>query len=487
MKKIGLTCLAIALAVYSFAQNEVDALRYSQLEFSGTARYNSMGGAFGALGGDFTTLSTNPAGIGVYRRSELSLTTGFNSNAYSSTYLGTQSDASRGNVNIGNIGWISNYNSEKTTGWVSGSFGIGYNRLADFNSNVRIVGTNEESSLLDVYRNRVQGVNWGDVDTGGFYDFGASLAWQTVLIDTFLGETNYITQIPFYGQQQIIDQETSGRVGETVIAFGGNYENRLYLGGTFGISSVRYNRESTFEEVLPAGDTSTFLNDFTFRENLNTRGNGYTLKIGAIYRLTDYLRLGAAVHSPTWMVLEDRYSTSFEANYPGFGREVADSPDGLFEYRLRTPYRLSASAAGLFKKHGLISADIEYVDYASARLSERFAGDYDFNAENEVIRNSYQGAMNVRVGGELRLMPIAIRAGYAYQGSPYNSDVIDNDGSVQNYSFGVGYRNANLFLDFGYVLRVQKEDYYPYDPSIAAPAQQDRTLQRYQITVGLKY
>ena len=307
MKKIGLTCLAIALAVYSFAQNEVDALRYSQLEFSGTARYNSMGGAFGALGGDFTTLSTNPAGIGVYRRSELSLTTGFNSNAYSSTYLGTQSDASRGNVNIGNIGWISNYNSEKTTGWVSGSFGIGYNRLADFNSNVRIVGTNEESSLLDVYRNRVQGVNWGDVDTGGFYDFGASLAWQTVLIDTFLGETNYITQIPFYGQQQIIDQETSGRVGETVIAFGGNYENRLYLGGTFGISSVRYNRESTFEEVLPAGDTSTFLNDFTFRENLNTRGNGYTLKIGAIYRLTDYLRLGAAVHSPTWMVLEDRY------------------------------------------------------------------------------------------------------------------------------------------------------------------------------------
>lgn len=487
MKKLWFISLACCLAGFTHAQNEIDALRFSQLHFGGTARFNSMGGAFGALGGDFSSLSTNPAGIGVYRRSEITFTPSFTHHSTSSDYLGTTADDSRSNVNIGNFGWVSTYNSEKSTGWVAGSFGIGHNRLADFYSRSTIAGTNTTTSLLDVYQMEAQGVHFEDIESSGLYNYGANLAWQTFLIDTFQGESNYITQIPVNGQEQNNQIETDGRIGETVISFGGNYENRLFLGGTIGISSIRYNRESKFTETLPAGDSTTFLTDFIVREKLRTRGNGYTLKFGAIYRLTDYLRIGGAIHSPTWMVLEDLYSTSMTANYSGgFGQEIAESGEGLFEYRLRTPYRMSGSIAGIYKKYGIISADVEYVDYSTARLSERYTGEYDFDSENDVIQDAYQSAVNVRVGTEIRLMPISLRAGFAYQGSPYKESV-ENDGSVRSYSFGIGYRTADFFLDFGYVLRQQNEDYYPYNPTLTTAAKQDRIAQSYQVTLGLKY
>ena len=77
MKKIIIAFSCIFAFAYAEAQNEIQALRYSQYTLFGTARYQGMGGAMDALGGDFSAASVNPAGLGIYRKSEASFTPSF--------------------------------------------------------------------------------------------------------------------------------------------------------------------------------------------------------------------------------------------------------------------------------------------------------------------------------------------------------------------------------------------------------------------------
>ncbi len=121
----------------SFAQDANDALRYSMQSFGTTARSMSMGGAFGALGADFSSLSSNPAGIAVYRRSEFTISPVLQFNNANSSYLGTESTNSNANLGVGNIGFVLAFPREKkVSGWKGTSFGFGYNRInslaADF-------------------------------------------------------------------------------------------------------------------------------------------------------------------------------------------------------------------------------------------------------------------------------------------------------------------------------------------------------------------
>ena len=76
MKKSFLI-IVLLIGIFSLksqAQNDIDAFRFSQLDWSGTARFVGAGGAFGAVGAEFSALATNPASIGVYKKSEFSFT-----------------------------------------------------------------------------------------------------------------------------------------------------------------------------------------------------------------------------------------------------------------------------------------------------------------------------------------------------------------------------------------------------------------------------
>lgn len=461
------------------AQNDIDAMRYSQLTFGGTARFASMAGSMGALGGDISTLSFNPAGIAVFRKNELSITPSIFSQSTTSTFNNTQDAARKLNFNFGNIGIVASFDrSERGNGWENVNFGFGYNRTNNFHNRMSIQGNNNSSSLLDTYVARANGHSASDFD-----QFSTGLAWNTWLInpDTNTSSYSYTHVIPNYGQVQKKSVETRGSMGETFVSFGGNYKNIVLLGATIGFTNARYVEESVYEEVDQA-DTIANFKSFTYTQDLTARGNGFNLKLGAIVKPTDWLRLGASIHTPTTFSFSDNYSSTMRSNLETVSYDTI-SPKGLFDYRITTPFRAMGSVGFIIGKNALINADYEYVDYTYAQLN---SSPNVFSDVNKTIREKYTATGNLRVGGEVRFDPFSLRAGYALYGSPYAKD--ENVNAFRtSYTFGVGYRQDNYFFDLAYVLTRYTEYNYLYDPTLISSVKNNYQNSSFMLTAGVRF
>jgi hypothetical protein len=459
--------IIITSSALAMGQGSVDALRYSRIDIGGTARYMGMGGAFGALGADFTSASTNPAGIGLYRSSEFSITPSVFIGKTESSYNGELGMNQRTSFNLGNLGFVltSKLDSRKNpSAWKYVHFAMGINRLANFNNRIEITGFNPENSLLDIYVQEANGINYWDIedDPNGYYGFDLHPAWWTFLLD--LQDTSiynqYISPIPNGNIQQSKSIDTKGSMNEYVFNVAGNFSDKLYIGATFGIPFIRYYEYSVYKE----SDNDDLLYDFdSFNriETLETRGNGFNFKIGMLYRLNDKFRFGAAFHSPSWFNnMRDYWQVTMRSYFDQGDTYVKSSPSGNYTYRLSTPWRLQGNLGFVIGNIGLISADYEYVDYSSARLS---AYDYSFNSENQSINNSYVGAHHIRLGTEWRYNIFSFRAGANYFTSPYKSGI--NDAKRIGLSGGVGMRQNWFFLDLAYTYTGREEDYYLYNTS----------------------
>ncbi len=470
---------AILIPYLAMAQNEVDVLRYSQLTFGGTSRSVAMGGAFGALGADFSSLSINPAGIGLYRKSEVSLTPGFFTQKTTSVYNGETNYDSKPNFYFGNWGMVFNTKIGKDDDlpeWKSLSFGFGYNRTNDFNNRFLIQGT-DNSSLLDVYLGNANGNIPENLDP-----FSTQMAFQTYLLDTFPGYNNkYFTQVPFAGMHQRKAVTNSGGMGETVLSFGGNYSNQLFVGGTVGFSKVRYYETSSYEET-DEKDTILNIKSFKVSQDLSTLGNGYNVKFGMIYKPFDFVRIGAAIHSATYYTLTDTYNSSITANFDDGQTFSANSPDGKYNYTMSTPFRAIGSLGFVIGKIAIIDADYEYVDYSSGRLR---GSNYSFFNENDQVQKKYMATSNLRVGAEVKLSPISLRVGYALYGSPYKGGV--NFGTRSSYTGGFGFKGDSYFFDVAYVYSQHSEKYYIYSSKLVNATGNYFTSGSIQATLGFKF
>lgn len=479
MKAPRIIAIFLLLAVVANAQNDIDAMRYSQLTFGGTARFASMAGSMGAIGGDVSTLSFNPAGIGVFRKTELSISPSIFSQGTSSTYNGNQSSDSKLNFNFGNIGLVASLNvSDKGNGWELLNFGLGYNRTNNFNNRISVIGDNKTSSLLDTYVANANGRPSSDFD-----QFSTGLAWQAYLINP---DTNgvllYNHVIPHYGEKQTKSTETRGSMGETVISFGGNYQNILLLGATVGFVNARYVEESVYEEVDNA-DTINGFKSFSYTQNLTSKGSGINLKLGAIVKPTDWLRIGAALHTPTTIAFTDDYSSSMKSNLETITYDTV-SPKGSFNYNITTPMRAIGCLGFVIDKYALLNVDYEYVDYKSARLS---ASPNVFAEVNKTIRSKYKGASNLRVGTEIRLDPITLRAGYALYGSPFAKSDENKNAVRTSYTGGIGFRKDNYFIDFACVYTFYSDHNYLYDPTLVTSVQNTYNNRSFMLTLGMKF
>ena len=487
MKRVFITlAICAGIARTATAQNETDALRYSFLQMQGTARSMGMGGAFGALGADLSSLSTNPAGIGLYRKSEFSFSPGISSATTKSRFLSETNEDFRSIFQFSSIGVISHYEDQKGL-WKSMNFGVGYNKLASFQENVLIKGRNANTTLLDVFANQANGIAPDDI-----YDlvpFGAALAYDTYLINpTDSTGASYLTEIPFGELNQRVAMERKGSMGETVINGAANYNNKMYIGLSIGFPSVRYIENSNYMEFDL--DPSLELDQFTLREELLTSGSGVNVKLGVIYRASEWLRVGAAVHSPSWLSLHDSYKTTMSSRFDNGDNYYFESPQGAYQYNLRTPPRYMANAAFILGKAGVISADYEYVDYSQARLrtSNQIPDDYDFAIENAAISTIYRGTHNVRVGAEARVAEVwRVRAGAGYQQSPFVPGTVVSNPAQFNYSSGVGYNNGRIYVDLAWSMWQREADYYLYDPQLVDVATMDRTRTSVVATVGVRY
>ena len=472
--------LGVFLSVLGYSQNEIDALRYSQRQYGGTARFSSMAGAFGALGGDFSALSINPASIGIYRRSEFTVTPSFFGKITSSLYDGNRLDDSKYNVNFNNVGAVlSYYNADSKSAWKGGMFGFGYNRLNNFHNRISMSGKNYSSSLLDIYRSDAIG---SGLDTSSMDAFGTQLALNTnaVWIDS-LGNVYHHLQ-GSYGEEQAKYVTTSGSIGETIFTFGGNYNDKLFLGATLGIPNIRYYEEASYSEKADSNALNGF-KSFELNQVNNTTGTGFNFKFGMIYKPTDWVRIGGAIHSPTYFTMNDQWNSSMKTKFANSAYNgTANSPDGNYDYSLTTPLRAMGSLGFVINKIGLIGLDYEFVDYPSASLRSK---KYKYLSENNAIRVKYVEGSNIRVGTEWRLQNISLRGGLAYYSNPFKSNT-GNNGERMDYAAGIGFRDQNFFLDFAYVYSQNKDSYYFYDASIAMPSVNTSKSSSILVTLGIK-
>jgi len=486
MKKIILiTGILCALVGYTFAQNEEDVLRYSMIEYSGTARYVGLGGAYGAIGADFSSLSTNPAGIGVYKKSEFTISPGLFFNSSESNFLGTRLDDGKNQFALGNLGLVlvSEVPDRLDKNPIKNyQFGFGINRQKNFNNRVTMQGINSSSSLLDAYLDYA-----GNKNPNLLNDFDTRPAFDTYLIDTLSGVSpiTYINAYDYLGgftsalQQKTI--ETTGSMNEFVMSGGLNFNDQIYFGLSLGFPYIRFEQRSTFKEFNQTPERD--LDEFTVVENLETRGSGFNLKMGTIVKVLPELRLGAAFHSPTWFNnLTDRWNTTTAAYYTNGDSFVIRSPNGEFSYDIKTPWRFSTSAAYLVNQIGFISAEYEFVDYSTGRLRPSS----EFVNQNNTISQSFASTHNFRVGAEVIYGMIQFRGGYMYRMSPFASDL--NDASANIFSGGIGMRSKEFFVDAAVSYQTSGMDYYLYNsPNYSAMANLNSNNFNFILTIGYRF
>jgi hypothetical protein len=381
--------------------------------------------------------------------------------------------------------------------WKTINVGIAYTRTNDFNENVNIQGNNYGTTMLDAFVNQANGsypaqLVASNSDASQAYNAGGLIykipndsSQYGNIIRPFLNGTNSVLQ------QKTMNR--SGSMGETDFSFGANYNNKLYLGITLGLADINYTENASYTETPNYNDTVYGLQNFTYQTTLHTFGEGVNLKIGAIYRITDWLRVGGSVHTPTWFTLTDNYSSFVSANYNAVGNLPAGSYGGTYDgnpntgsynYTLVTPFRAMGGLAFVIHKQAIISADYEYVNYSTALLSSADAG--TFNVANAAIQQYYMPASNLRVGAELKLFPFSIRLGYQYYGDPYNSSS-GNSSVRQAFSGGFGVKINRCFLDFAYVLTQYSENYYLYDPSLVSATTFKNSISDVVITFGVNF
>ncbi len=481
MKRVILISFFISIASFTvMAQNAVDALRYSTVGYGGTARFSSMGGAFGAIGADFSSISTNPAGLGLFKSSEFTVTPSLYHSITKSNYFGNNTEDDKYNFNINNAGIVLTAEFPDrlgTDGWRNVQFGFGFNRLLNFNNNVYINGFNDNNSLLTGYTEYAN-------QNGIYNNSPEELAYNANLLFYDSTTNKYYCDMPNGGVDQQKSIYTEGSMNEVVMGLGANYSDKLYLGFSIGFPYFRYYQESLYTEY-DTENRNQYFKSLKLREELETSGSGINIKAGMIFRFTDWMRLGAAYHSPTFFTnMKDTWRSNMQSQFDSvIANQNVSSPYGEFDYELTTPQKFLGSVAFVIGQFAILSAEYQYVDYTEAKLRPNG----DFIDANSDIRNSYTSQNIYKVGAEYRYSQFSFRGGYAMYDSPFANNL--NDGKRTSISFGLGFKEADYYLDFAFVNTTSNEDYYLYDPIVMeSPISHNKYNQNsMMLTLGYKF
>jgi len=465
-----------------FAPRSEDGLRLSWFAPNGTARSNALGGAMGSLGGDLSSNHINPAGLGFYKSGELLLTPKFAFQSNNFNYLDKQSSSNANKINLGTIGAVF-ADGKRKNNWTSSAFSITYTQIADYNNRVSFSGKNNFSSYSEKYLEELINDNADTLSALNNYIFGSSLAFRTYLIDTMADAKGnvkgYQSLVPIStGVNQSYKSETSGGYNELAFGWGGNMDDKLYLGASFVMPMINFNRNTTYSETDITNNANNYFGGFTVTENFSSKGWGLGAKLGIIYKPEAYLRVGFSLQTPQLITFRDQISADMITNtesYAGLqsvsSSELNEGYPGLREYTIATPTKINFSGSYFFAQPnkptqplGFISADLEIVNYASTRF---YSNTYDqattdyYNDVNTTIKSTYKNNINIKIGSELKLNNNWMaRAGAAYYGSPYKDENIK--ASLFNLSGGFGYRTNKHFIDFTIVSTSSKDAIFPY-------------------------
>ena len=507
MKKLIPILSLPIFAISAFAQSPMDAGYMSQYDLRGTARFMGMAGAFGALGGDLSTLSQNPAGIGIYRSSEIGFTLDldFNSSkSHAGNYI-TKDNHTKFYLN--NIGGVATLRL-KSNAVPNLNLGFTYNKAASFSRRYKGYMPDLNTSLS----NYIAGINnaWDltevDVKATSNYDpyydnmYGRQVPWISILgYDSYLVNPEGDPQNPNWKGQfgdgtsgnGIFEMEEKGSIDEYNIAIGGNIKNIVYWGMDFDIVSIDYSVNSIWGEGLTnayvynpnanvgRGGVERMNADWRLRNDYKINGTGFNYKLGVIVKPIQELRLGFTFHTPTYYNLTQTcFDQSISFKYP-FLQDTSYTNGGTastFSYDFRSPWRIIASAAGVIANKFIVSADYEWRGYKNMKYSapnsygvDYYDPDYGWDTpwdypwgwdygpsprsrsegsayaeSNGYIKEIYQNSNTLRLGAEWRVIPsFSLRVGYSFTSSPITAKARDNKMEIPSSGTMTSYRMDN--------------------------------------------
>lgn len=546
MKKImTMTALALLVAASASAQTVYDAVNIGSKDLNGTARFVGMGGAMGALGGDISTIGSNPAGIGIYRSNDFMTSFGFSSYGTESKFGGSKFNTDQIRGSFDNIGIVFASKIGNATPLRYVNFGFNYKKAKSFHRNMEMGGNIGNSSQTFQMAGQASGIDgWGsnpfdDSNIGWLSALGYN-SWLISDILTQEGLDEALKHDPNLPFEKYVDKdgkpilapgdkplyrtpgeykgkytganaqfrsEERGGIDQYDFNVSFNINDRVYLGATVGAYSVNYSKYSFYDEDYGGGE----------RYNLQSwnkiKGSGFDIKLGAIIRPFESspLRIGLAVHTPTFYSLDLSTSARVESDmwnpetdkielYDVDTYDQLGDKDMVREFNLRTPWLYNVSLGYTVGKSLAFGAEYEYQDFASTRFNDPAGGEMRW--ETGSAKDMLKGIHTLRLGAEYKVIPqFAIRAGYnysttafgeyAYKALDYNSINTDTDfanaKALSNYTFGIGYRGSLFYADLAYKLSTYKSDFYAFDDIELAATKVTNTRSQVLFTLGLRF
>lgn len=526
MKKIFRLFLLGLMPSMMMAQSAIDANQLAQGDLKGTSRFVSMGGAFTALGGDLSSMNQNPAGVGVYRSSEVGLTFEVSMQSTESNSMGYSLSENQTKLYCPNLAYIGSLNLDSEV-MPYFNWGVSYSRLTSFDrlysGGMPNIATSMSNYIADFTNkggyspSKLQMTNDYNPYWESNADWLSILAYNSYMIAP--SPKNNGTYDGMFKEGTVGDAMFSvrekGYVDEFSLNVGGNFVNKLYWGVGLGITDIDYTNQTYYDENLEDAlitetndhkQTTTGNAKYGIANYKHINGTGFNLKAGLIYKPIDQLRIGVAVHTPTYYDLHHEFYADSWYDYSSkVGRKHDWTDGGMFDSKMQSPWRFMAGIATVIGSRGIVSFDYERVAYNDMKMKDEMGR--SLASTNGDIKDYYKDQNIFKIGGEFRVTPkFSVRAGYNYQFSNVKNSATSNktyiftqgtdpsylfDDKTQYITCGLGYRAENgLYVDGAFVYKNRKSEFHAFsniDDVVAPNATIKDNNSSIVVSVGYKF
>ena len=509
MKKIPFFLIVAFSMAISQAQNTTDGLRYSAEQNIGTARFTALGGAMGALGGDFSAVSVNPAGGAIFLNSSLMLSASLFDIENKANYFNNKEKSISDDVTLSQLGGIfviNNSNEEST--FKKFTIGLNYNTTKSFDNELYIAGIGN-NSIGNFFLEQAQGIplNLLQLQSGesisSLYQYlgenegtiaqNAFLGYQGFLFDPVdpnnPSNTTYISNIANGSFSHEYAYLSQGYNSKFSINLATQITDKYFLGININTHTLNFDQSSFLLENN--SNPGSMVNRVGFENNLSVTGAGISAQIGAIAKIANNFRLGLSLDSPTWYQISEETTQYLESRRVFEGQTINEfvNPNiiNVYEdYTLRTPAKITASAAYIFGQSGLISFDYSYKDYSSIEFSQINDSYNDsFNDLNNTIDNTLKGTSIFKAGAEYRINQLSLRGGFHYEESPYQNTKIVGD--LTGFSLGAGYNFGRYTLDLAYSRSEKESNQQLYSVGLTDVANINTIYSNFILSLGFNF
>ena len=485
MRKILLGVI-LTSGLFTYGQQIQDLPLFGLEQRTGTARFQAMAGAFGALGGDFSALAINPAGAAVFKHSQMGFGLSYFQTKNNTQLNATNTQANKGHLGFNQAGIVFVYNNSQNSPWKKISFALNSDNSNQYKSRINAKG-NTPNGLDQYFLQYANGIPFGDILKldgelleEAYLNIGAEIGYDAqqaflgyysgVLDPTELDNnsiSSYVSNARYQQVRQNHQIQTKGRNSKFVATTAAQYKDFLFLGAGLEFQSLVYEKQGRINEDGYSANSPIQYIDFD--NFIRTDGNGVALSLGAIAKVSQILRLGVSYRTPTWYTISEKTHQQIGSNLEDVDIEFIDQNQiNLFEdYRTTIPSKITLSGALVFGKNGLLSVDYSQQDFSTARF--RPLRDPYFNELNNAASNSLGTVNSLNIGGEFNLSRWSLRIGYSTQNSPFKN----NSANTTNTSAGLGWIFNGGRIDFAFSQWKQNQSFYALNYPGGTPFQME--------------